>query len=88
MALAPLRPDQLAAENGGGRIHRDFLRWLGVLRDAVLGLDRRDTAPPTGGTWTVGQRIWNSAPAAGQPVGWVCTADGTPGTWRPFGAVT
>ena len=32
-------------------------------------------------TWAVGDRVINSAPAVGQPVGWVCTVAGAPGTW-------
>lgn len=41
----------------------------------------RGTAAPTAGTWAVGHTVWNSAPAVGQPLGWVCSAAGTPGTW-------
>jgi len=32
-------------------------------------------------TWAVGDTVYNSAPAVGQPVGWKCTVAGTPGTW-------
>jgi hypothetical protein len=39
------------------------------------------TASPTSGTYIVGDRVWNSAPAVGQPKSWVCTVAGTPGTW-------
>lgn len=39
-------------------------------------------AAPTTGAWTVGQYVLNSAPAAGQPQGWVCTVAGTSGTWK------
>lgn len=38
-------------------------------------------AAPAAGTWAVGDRAWNSAPAVGQPKSWVCTVAGTPGTW-------
>lgn len=31
--------------------------------------------------WVVGQKVINSAPAVGQPKGWLCTVTGTPGTW-------
>jgi hypothetical protein len=31
----------------------------------------------TGGTWEVGDVVWNRAPVAGGPNGWVCTAPGT-----------
>lgn len=40
-------------------------------------------AIPTAGTWVVGDRLFNSAPAAGAS-GWVCTVSGTPGTWVAF----
>jgi hypothetical protein len=39
------------------------------------------TASPTTGTWAVGTRCMNPAPAVGSPKGWVCTVAGTPGTW-------
>jgi len=39
------------------------------------------TIVPVTGTWKVGDRVFNSAPAAGQPKSWVCTVAGTPGTW-------
>lgn len=39
------------------------------------------TAAPTTNTWAVGDRVYNQAPAAGQPKSWVCTVAGTPGTW-------
>jgi hypothetical protein len=39
------------------------------------------TAAPTTGHWNVGDRCFNSEPAAGEPVSWVCTVAGYPGTW-------
>lgn len=39
-------------------------------------------AAPSTGAWRVGDTVYNSAPAAGQPQGWVCTASGSPGTWK------
>jgi hypothetical protein len=45
------------------------------------------TAPPTAGTWTVGQIVFNSAPTAGGVIGWVCTTSGSPGTWKEFGQI-
>jgi hypothetical protein len=39
------------------------------------------TTAPTTGTWSAGQRVYNSAPAVGQPKSWVCTVAGNPGTW-------
>jgi hypothetical protein len=45
------------------------------------------SAPPRQGAWPLGAIIFNSAPGQGAPVGWVCTAAGTPGTWNGFGSI-
>lgn len=45
------------------------------------------TAAPTTNAWTVGDVVWNTAPAAGGTLGWVCTTAGTPGTWKTFGGI-
>ena len=45
------------------------------------------SAAPTTGTWAVGDRFWNSAPASAGYIGWVCTVAGTPGTWKGFGTI-
>src|SRR6185437_14582168 len=42
------------------------------------------TAAPISGTYSTAAICWNSAPAAGQPIAWVCTAGGSPGTWKPL----
>ena len=42
------------------------------------------SAAPAFGTYTAGRRVYNNTPAAGSPIGWVCTAAGTPGTWAPL----
>mgnify|MGYP003627264215 CR=1 FL=1 len=44
-------------------------------------------AAPVAGTWAHGDIVWDTAPAAGVTVGWVCTAAGTPGTWKSFGTI-
>ena len=36
---------------------------------------------PTVGEWKIADRVFNSAPAVGQPKSWVCTVSGSPGTW-------
>jgi len=43
--------------------------------------------PPTAGTWSQGNTVYNSAPVAGGSVGWVCVATGAPGTWKSFGTI-
>ena len=46
------------------------------------------TAAPTTGTYKLGSIVWRTDPAAnGNNMGFVCTAGGSPGTWKAFGAV-
>ncbi len=40
------------------------------------------TAAPTTGTWKLGDIVFNSTPTAGGPMGWMCVAAGSPGTWK------
>ena len=40
------------------------------------------TAPPTNGTWKVGDICWNTTPTGGGIPGWVCITAGVPGTWK------
>lgn len=40
------------------------------------------TAAPTTGTYARGSIVWNSAPSAAGPPGWMCVTAGTPGTWK------
>jgi hypothetical protein len=42
---------------------------------------------PTNGAYKVGDIVWNSKPKPTGYVGWVCTRDGTPGEWKPFGQI-
>jgi hypothetical protein len=49
-------------------------RWVGVL-----------SAVPTSGTWARGDRVFLRDPSAGGAYGYVCTAGGTPGTWKSMG---
>ena len=40
------------------------------------------TAPALGtGIWQTGDVVYLTPPVVGQPIGWVCTGGGTPGTW-------
>lgn len=45
-----------------------------------------NTAPTTG-TWTKGEKIYNSNPGGGSYEGWICILSGTPGTWKGFGLI-
>ena len=42
---------------------------------------------PTTGVYTIGDIVWNTNPQPTGYVGWVCTRDGTPGIWKPFGQI-
>jgi hypothetical protein len=42
---------------------------------------------PTFGVWEKGDKIYNSNLTAGSYTGWICTASGTPGTWKGFGLI-
>jgi hypothetical protein len=42
---------------------------------------------PSYGSFTQGDIVWNTKPAPGGWIGWVCIASGSPGTWIQFGAV-
>lgn len=44
-------------------------------------------AAPVVGSWERGTIFYNSAPAPGSPIGWVCTASGSPGSWSRFGLI-
>lgn len=47
----------------------------------------RGAAAPLTGTWPTGFIRWNTSPATGQPIGFICAAGGSPGTWYPFATV-
>lgn len=48
----------------------------------------RDTAAPVTGKWVQGDRIVNSNPTAGDVMGWICVAGGTPGTWKELPTIS
>lgn len=45
-------------------------------------------AAPDAGSYKKGDIVWNSDPKPTGYVGWICTRDGTPGTWKPFGQIS
>lgn len=45
------------------------------------------SAIPTTGYWMNGDIVMNTNPSAGGNIGWVCTAQGGQGTWKPFGTI-
>ena len=66
------------------------------LEDDVARLTARITVPqtasasgpPSSGTWALGAVAYNSAPAPGGVIGWVCTTAGSPGVWKSWGAIS
>lgn len=47
----------------------------------------RMSAMPTSGLFKQGDLVFNTNPAASSPLGWVCQAGGSPGTWAPFSII-
>lgn len=62
--------------SGATWAHGDYYRMDGEMYGPAI---------PSDGTWLANDRLWNSAAASGQPMGWICTAAGTPGTWKSMG---
>jgi hypothetical protein len=58
-----------------------------VLTRALQSTGVRAAAPGSG-TWARGDIVLNTDPVAGGFIGWVCTAAGTPGTWKSWGAIS
>lgn len=54
---------------------------LGAAYPTVLYL----SGVPGFGTWKVGDIVYNTVPASGGNIGWVCTT--APSTWKTFGAI-
>ena len=73
---------------GGSRV-RSAASYPGTLIEGSTAGARawRGSGIPVVSTHVVGDRVTLSAPVDGGPVGYVCTAGGTPGTWLPFGVI-
>ena len=61
---------------------------MSLLKDISLYAFEVGIAAPTDGNHTLGEVVYNSSPASGNPIGWVCTATGNPGTWKEFGTIS
>lgn len=66
-----------------GKRRLDFPNGFGLGDKKVLN----GTAAPTSGSFVQGDMMFNSAPVAGGPSGWMCVADGSPGTWKAMGSL-
>ena len=64
-----------------GRRRIDFPNGFGLADKKILS----GTAPPGGGAYVQGDTMLNSSPDAGGPMGWMCVAAGSPGTWKAMG---
>lgn len=60
----------------------DVAHNIGDARRIAFG-----TAAPTTGAHGQGEIVFNRSPASGRPMGWICSAAGTPGTWLPLAKV-
>jgi len=89
-------PVAVLVQNGSGIVERTRIKSTSGFTNGELQLSsaainniREDfgSAPPTSGTYKVGDRRWNTNPTAGGYIGWVCVAAGSPGTWKGFGAI-
>lgn len=81
----------------------DLLRLIGKIVTQLNGITEGTlsafhtaaTAAPTSGSWGRGDEVKNSAPVEAGTVGskyvitgWICTAAGTPGTWKEMRTLT
>lgn len=76
--------------NMGTSSPKPYLMSFPMLGLGSGGNTRRQTygaAPPVAGDYARGDIVYNISPSAGGKVGWVCTAAGSPGTWKPFGSI-
>lgn len=60
----------------------EFVAQFGPNNNMYFG-----TAAPTTGTYKRGDIVWNTQPTAAQPAFWLCTAAGSPGTWKASGNI-
>lgn len=61
-------------------------QFLSTFQSGIKGAGSAGAAPSTG-THARGEIVFNADPSAGGKVGWVCTAAGSPGTWKAFGVI-
>lgn len=55
---------------------------MAYIKDYGAYREIHDTVVPASGEWRVGDRWFNTEPAAGESPGGVCVAAGSPGTWK------
>jgi hypothetical protein len=75
--------EYIPATEGGPHAPRQLQAQM--LGGAYIGYG---TAAPATGRHARGDIIYNTAPAPGGFVGWVCVEAGSPGVWHTFGAIS
>ena len=71
----------IKSKSGNSVADNQIIQTDGYVR---MDIEYRDS-PPTEGFHAVGDRVINSAPKVGSPKSWVCTTQGTPGTFTSEG---
>ncbi|WP_409345054.1 hypothetical protein [Paenibacillus sp. MBLB4367] len=64
-----------------------LLKWASPEMQAKDAFAGWASAAPTAGSWKRGSVLWNVLPSVSAPAGWICVADGTPGTWESFSTI-
>jgi hypothetical protein len=84
----------MAAFNCKNLMRKQFYYQSGTSPDMITGINSLNNArvigafnPPNTGYWSLAEIAINRSPVAGGYIGWVCTANGTPGTWKGFGLI-
>jgi hypothetical protein len=67
----PVWSHKVVANNGGASNQLNSMSW--------------SYQAPVAGDWIEGDIVWNATPAVGQPIGWMCSVSGPPGTWVSMG---
>lgn len=80
-----------SSTTSNAKLFQDFNAVLSGAYNPNIGAvnySRANTSYPSSGTWNVGDVVYNTSPASGGYIGWVCTTAGTPGTWKTFGLIS
>ncbi|AIW03449.1 tail fiber protein [Bacillus phage Moonbeam] len=87
-ALNASSNSQFIANGSTTNFFGDVRKLEGVITasNTILATVYGASAPATG-TFSAGSICYNTAPVAGGKIGWICTAGGSPGTWKAFGAI-
>ena len=99
MINLPIPPDDSYAKRLNlalTELFRNLYASLGLLQaGSINGNTNQRTSAPTTGTWLQGDTVKNTNPSelggAGNKyviIGWICTASGTPGTWKEMRTLT